>query len=335
MNDDNLCLVMELVEGDDLALLIQEYGRLEPRFVQMVVRQIVDALAYLHSEGIFHGDLKPQNIMLTKDLTVKLVDFGSSNFFRETNKNREVMASIEKFASRLKGEQPDDFNGTAHYASPELIDQGANQWTDDLWSLGVLAYQMLTARLPFNAETEHLVFGQIEKLDFDSRPVGLSASAASFCRDLLQKSKNRLGCGKHGFDPQAILNHRFMTENMLEKKSFPRVRFRRGREIDRITSFTYGVPKIGRELLKDYVLDQVWWLIPRKRVLVLKSNRRLSVWNENESTLIREIHIDEIQKLTIRGSTVLEILINGGETILFELLSSLAKQWLDQIVSIS
>lgn len=167
---DNIYLLMELVEGDDLGTVIETQKRLDIRFVRFVLESLVKVLAYMHELGLYHADIKPQNIMLTRQHKIKVVDFGCAGFFEVNDKNKGLVADIQNFKAKLKDEEIDEFNGTRYYASPELLESGLNHWQDDLWSLGVVLYEMLTGTLPFDAPTEHLTFQKITKIDYDRNP---------------------------------------------------------------------------------------------------------------------------------------------------------------------
>lgn len=128
---------LELVEGMELESLITSSKKLELPLVQHIVKQLIGCIKYLNDNGILHGDIKPQNIMITKDYTIKLIDFGSANIFKATEANKQAFDAIERFRESNEAiEEPDNFNGTAPYASPELIESGENRWKDDIWSLG-------------------------------------------------------------------------------------------------------------------------------------------------------------------------------------------------------
>ena len=169
-NQDHIYLLLELVEGDDLREVLDKNKRLEPHVVQHVLKELLHALGYMHDMGIFHADIKPHNVMVTTDWTVKLVDFGSSNYFKVTEKNKEVVAAIEKFTKRFEPQEIDDFNGTSYYASPELLDISKNSWQDDIWSLGVMLYQMLAGKLPFEGETEPQTFAKVAQMSYEKKP---------------------------------------------------------------------------------------------------------------------------------------------------------------------
>jgi serine/threonine protein kinase len=110
---------------------------LEEETALMFFRQILSAVGYCHSFNICHRDLKPENILLTKDLEIKIADFG--------------MAALHQSPDhRLKTSC-----GSPHYAAPELIKGNTYRGNQaDIWSLGVILYAMLSGILPFDVETD-------------------------------------------------------------------------------------------------------------------------------------------------------------------------------------
>lgn len=138
-------IVMELLEGTDLAKLLEREGPIGlPRTVE-IVDQICDALTKAHDAGIVHRDIKPENVFVLNETRtfIKLLDFG-------------VAQGHDGQLSRLT--QTGLLLGTAHYMSPEQLFSGKHvDLRTDLWSLGVLTYQALTNDLPFQGET----FGQL------------------------------------------------------------------------------------------------------------------------------------------------------------------------------
>jgi serine/threonine protein kinase len=289
LNQDDVCLLMEMVEGVNLGEIVKKQGRQDPSFVQMVLKQILSALKYMNDLGFYHGDLKPDNIMITQDYKVKMIDFGCANYFKSNEKNRDVINTIENFKSKLNDSEIDDFNGTSHYASPELFELGVNTWKDDLWSLGVLTYQLLTGVLPFQDATDHLIFNRITSLQYQKKPAvvyclykGVTPAEADFFNKLIQPAEIRLGCTGDTLNIDEILSHKFLNTKFDRLRQFPRIDFRRGLEIDRVTIFTYGAPKIGINLLKDYCVKGTWYLVPEKLVIILKSSKKIIFFSEDQ-----------------------------------------------------
>jgi len=123
-------LVMEYVEGQTLRQVIQAYTKLPLDSVVQIVEVCADALSYAHRHGIVHKDLKPENLLLTEDGVLKIIDFGIAGL---VNAQRAGGAIV----------------GTPAYMSPEQIEGAALDARTDVFSMGVIVYEMLTGCLPF------------------------------------------------------------------------------------------------------------------------------------------------------------------------------------------
>ncbi len=139
--EDIQYIVMEHVEGITLKEFIQRQRVLDWKEALIVVVQILKALQHAHDKGVIHRDIKPQNILLLNNATIKVTDFGIASFKRGEIRNpagNEVLCSV-------------------HYVSPE---QAMGDYTDeksDIYSVGVVLYEMLTGKPPFEAKTEEAV----------------------------------------------------------------------------------------------------------------------------------------------------------------------------------
>jgi serine/threonine-protein kinase len=131
-------IVMELVDGTTLAEMIQDDGPLPEPVVIDYATQICAGLAYAHRQGLLHRDIKPANILITKDDVVKLSDFG-------------IARSVS--TQTITVTQPGLVMGSVYYLSPEQAQGHDLNETSDLYSLGVVLYQMLTAKLPFTGDS--------------------------------------------------------------------------------------------------------------------------------------------------------------------------------------
>ncbi|MBE3557089.1 MAG: Stk1 family PASTA domain-containing Ser/Thr kinase [Firmicutes bacterium] len=128
-------MVMEFVEGRTLKELINEQGRLPIDQAVDIARQICAALAAAHEHGVVHRDVKPHNVLITKDGQAKVTDFGIAH--SSTN------ATITQSGRVM---------GSVHYFSPEQARGGVVGPASDLYSLGIVLYEMLTGRTPFDGE---------------------------------------------------------------------------------------------------------------------------------------------------------------------------------------
>lgn len=133
-------IVMEYIDGITLKQYIGTNGSIPWKNTVSIVMQILRALQHAHDKGIIHRDVKPQNIMITRDGTIKVTDFGIARFARNEHKT-----------------MTDKAIGSVHYISPE---QARSETTDekaDIYSVGVIMYEMLSGTLPFQAESAVIV----------------------------------------------------------------------------------------------------------------------------------------------------------------------------------
>jgi eukaryotic-like serine/threonine-protein kinase len=131
---DPPCLVMELVDGPCLARLL-EGGPLDPAWTMGLIAQAARALAAAHAAGLVHRDIKPQNVLIDRDGQVKVTDFG-----------------IASAAGSAPLTRPGALIGTPAYLAPERAAGAPATPAADLYALGIVAYQCLTGRLPFEGE---------------------------------------------------------------------------------------------------------------------------------------------------------------------------------------
>ncbi|MFQ6171461.1 serine/threonine-protein kinase [Oryzobacter sp. R7] len=129
-------LVLELVPGEPLSALVQREGALDPARVRSIMGQAALALGAAHESGVVHRDVKPANILVTPDGTVKLTDFG-------------IARAVDGSGHTQTGE----VLGTPHYLSPEQALGERATGASDLYALGVVAHEMLTGRRPFDKGT--------------------------------------------------------------------------------------------------------------------------------------------------------------------------------------
>jgi serine/threonine-protein kinase len=143
--DDNrsrLYMALEWVEGRLLREVINEQGKIPPERAVRITLQICDALDYIHGQGVVHRDLKPENIMIDADDHIKLIDFG---------------IAFKAGARRLTFGKLSQTQGTPEYISPEQVKGKRGNARSDLYSLGVMLYEMLAGEPPFAGPDPFLV----------------------------------------------------------------------------------------------------------------------------------------------------------------------------------
>ena len=142
-----LCIVMEFADGGDLAKKVKDARGKHFSEVQILdwFTQLCLAMKHVHDRKIIHRDLKCQNIFLTKDNRIKLGDFGIARILKKTMEKAKTMV------------------GTPYYISPEIIQGKQYSLMTDIWSLGVVLYEMCTLSPPFNAESLHYLALKIVK----------------------------------------------------------------------------------------------------------------------------------------------------------------------------
>lgn len=150
-------IVMEYVKGKTLKEYINEKGKLDYKEALNIANQIALALDNAHKNGIVHRDIKPHNILITDDHIVKVTDFG-----------------IARASSSVTMTNTGSVMGSVHYFSPEQARGGFVDQRTDIYSLGVVLYEMLTGKLPYDAESpitialKHIQDSFIEPLNLDS-----------------------------------------------------------------------------------------------------------------------------------------------------------------------
>ena len=172
MTENKTYIVMELVKGGDLFSRIMEHGYFSERNTRFIIRQVLEGIKYLHSQGIAHRDLKPENIMMVSDesLDVKIADFGLSR-----------MVDSGSFMSTLCG--------TPNYVAPEVIQRKGYTNSVDIWSIGVITYVLISSSLPFFSDSKDelgSLYAKIVKGDFEFRKKEVWDPVSQECKDFIR-----------------------------------------------------------------------------------------------------------------------------------------------------
>ena len=240
IDDKNIYIISEFCDEGDLLGKMSKLVSMSELVVKYLMGQILDALAYLHANRVFHGDIKLENIMLYKTSRKKIKRFtvinkdlnsdlnlqkkldiasGQSSDYVEDMSNYEIKLidfGCSKYLEKKKHNVLSGIVGTSIYCSPEVINNSYDEKSDE-WSCGVLMYILLCGDTPFAGETEEEIFDNIKKynIDFD-RLENVSENCLDLMKRLLNPKKQyritALEALKHPFftnklNPKIILTH--------------------------------------------------------------------------------------------------------------------------------
>lgn len=185
-DDEFYYLLMEFVSGGDLMDFVAAHGSVGEDAGREITRQVLEGVKYIHSKGISHRDLKPDNILIEQDdpVLVKITDFG--------------LAKVQGNGTFMK-----TFCGTLAYVAPEVIagksgaeeNEKRNEYSSlvDMWSMGCLVYVILTGHLPFSGSAQEQLYKQIKNGSYHEGPLRdfrISEEAKDFIDSLLQVDPN-------------------------------------------------------------------------------------------------------------------------------------------------
>ena len=164
-DDDHFYLVVEYAPKGHLYAKLKLMGRFPERAAAQHMREVISAVQYLHSTSppIIHRDIKPENVLLDSKERAKLCDFGWSNFFNPDSKRMT-------------------YCGTPEYLAPEMIEKKGHDQSIDLWNLGVLLFELLTGKPPFEGSNQRELFSNILKLK-----ITFPKDFPALAKDLVQK----------------------------------------------------------------------------------------------------------------------------------------------------
>lgn len=165
-----LFIVMEHVPGTDLKTILKQHGRLSLDNTLNLIIQACAGVGYAHRAGLVHCDIKPQNMLITPDQRLKVVDFGIAR----------ALASIQP------DEKAEIVWGSPQYFSPEQAAGEAPSPASDVYSLGVVMYEMLTGQLPFSAN-DASELARMHREDMPTNPRKLNASISPILEQILLK----------------------------------------------------------------------------------------------------------------------------------------------------
>lgn len=172
---NQLCIVMEWIEGKFLREIIFKEGKLSVERATRIATEVCEALDYVHGQGVVHRDLKPENIMVLEGDRIKLIDFG---------------ISASEGARRLTFSKFSNAMGTPDYISPEQIKRKRADGRSDVYALGVILFEMLTGRTPFDGPSPFAVMN--DRLVNDPPPAReLNPEISAQMQEILYRAMER------------------------------------------------------------------------------------------------------------------------------------------------
>ena len=213
VNDDLQYIVMEYVDGMTLREYLNERGgKLTSRETVHFISQILKALEHAHANGVVHRDIKPQNIMLLDNGQLRMMDFGIARISRAEN---QLLAGKAM--------------GSVHYISPEQAKGDVTDCTSDIYSVGVMMYEMLSGHLPFDADD--MVEVAIKQISDTPRPLQeLAPEVPAALVEITEKAmaklpQNRYASAREMLDaldtyvqnPAVLFEYKYITEDAPEK----------------------------------------------------------------------------------------------------------------------
>jgi len=197
---ENVYIVMELVDGNELFDRIVDRGYYSEKSTIHIVKQILEAIKYLHEHHIAHRDLKPENLLCSGEGSneiVKIADFGLSKIFAGAN-----------------GEPLQTSCGTPGYVAPEVLTSDSYDEAVDMWGVGIITYILLAGYPPFYADDDTQLFEKIMHVEYDFDDEcwdDVSDLAKNFIQQLLvQDPKKRLTA-------EMALKHKWLTSSGVDK----------------------------------------------------------------------------------------------------------------------
>ncbi|CAI0466246.1 unnamed protein product [Linum tenue] len=197
--DDSLNILLEFVPGGSISSLLGKFGSFPESVIRMYTKQLLLGLAYLHSNGIMHRDIKGANILVDNKGCIKLADFGASK--------KVVELATMNCAKSMKG--------TPYWMAPEVILQTGHSFSADIWSVGCTVIEMATGKPPWSQQYQEVaaLFHIGTTKSHPPIPEHLSAQAKDFLLKCLQKYVLL------SFSSLLYMQHPFVTEDYNESTS--------------------------------------------------------------------------------------------------------------------
>lgn len=205
----NIYLLLEYSIEGELYTHLKKLKRFDNIMASNYIFQITQALIFLHQRGIIHRDLKPENIMVSLDNQLKLSDFGWSVQINQNQNQNQIhnQTQTQKTPHQKKQKQKRlTICGTLDYLPPEMIESKSHDFSVDIWALGILCYELLVGKPPFEAINRNITYEKIAKVDI-KYPSNLDVDAIDLISKLVVKDPNKR------LSLKEVLNHNWIIKN--------------------------------------------------------------------------------------------------------------------------
>jgi len=251
-DDDNIYFILELCKNKSLLEYLKKRGRLNEIEVKCFIFQLLQGLKYLHQKKIIHRSLKPSNLLLDNKNELKIGDFGLA-----------AQLTIDK-------ERIFEKCGTPPYMAPEIFENNGKGYSFevDIWSVGIIMYQLLTGNLPFDGYNMYEISKEIWEFQPENLDVsGLSVIAADLIKQILVKDpKKRPGINQivyhyffHDIEFPKYINQEFLNKIDKEKNKEENIDDEEKRENLKMKLYSLivdDIPVIEYESIKNYVIKE-------------------------------------------------------------------------------
>ena len=282
-------IVMELIKGKTLKEIIVEQGRLGWKWSVKVAMQIASALETAHKNNIIHRDIKPHNIIITEDGTAKVTDFGIAKAVSNS--------TITAFGTTL---------GSVHYFSPEHARGGYTDAKSDLYSLGVVLYEMVTGRVPFDADTpvsvalKHMQEEPIE-------PIKLNPALPQSVNEIIMKAMQKDANMRYSTATEMIADLEFALKNpgkAIDTEDETRYATQRVKVSEPSERRKKTEPKKGKfAKMKDYFAKHKvvkWLVIIAFLIIIFLASIFITIWGANKiDPKPAEVTLPDLKGLTV------------------------------------
>ena len=296
---NELLMVMEFVEGTTLYERLRKAG-MDPGSSVHVISQVLDALSYAHAHGVVHRDIKPANIMLTANGSVKLMDFGIARSLTDHKELTRTGAAI----------------GSLHYMSPEQVQGAAVDHRSDIYSVGIVLYEMVTGTKPIQGDSSWAIMNahlnQIPRSPAAiNRAIPISLSLA-ILKAIEKDPADRYQNAAEFLETLGVARNRHLRDAGaaaipdVTAQAVPQVRVTPAAAATPLPITPTGTPARNTQLFETRELDRVKqdlaaYVGPMARIIVDRAAKKATNWDQFYDIISKEVPEGSERKRFLAG----------------------------------